>query len=404
MSYVANMRAMAGQNRWRLKTRERQELLDLAGNQCAICHRILVEHRAAVGQTTSIAEAAHMYPHSDRGERGDLASRPALVDHVSNVIMLCSNCHTLVDWNGVGGRLWPLEKLRRQKQEHEAWIAFQRSRGQITVAEQPKLSGIDWGQSISVQGQAYQLPWDERPGRLDSDFAQEWSADRDAVRCRSYAYAHTGDARHAWLRWLEARDGSAVGEQWRRELIDEATLLDKTLPQLPGLPPVLGMETPPGTPVAVVTALPSAVSILDRYRTTGVTGLAEGSIRVLFAGLPTLCAALSALHDAGVAHGALNPQAILVDRLGNLTLRDLGLATAKATTGQPTKNGDIRRLATIVYELLTGIPPLTGADGPPVPASLRNPAVPEQAADALTQALSGDIRDARSFARLLRKR
>jgi hypothetical protein len=110
------------------------------------------------------------------------------------------------------------------------------------------------------------------------------------------------------------------------------------------------------------------------------------------------------LHDARQAHGDLDPQSILVDSRRHLVLRDLGRATADETpAGQekPTKRADVRRLAAIIYELVTGVPPLTGDAGPPVPAALYNPAVSEQAEAALTQALTGDITDARTFARRL---
>ena len=228
---------------------------------------------------------------------------------------------------------------------------------------------------------------------------------------RSYAYAETGAARHAWLRRIDALDGSTAGGRWRGELADEASLLAVTLPQLPGLPRVLGLSPLAGRPFTLVTSLPSAVCLLDRYGPARVPGspgwaapLARESVRALISGLPTLCAALGALHDARRAHGDLDPRAILVDSRGHLVLRDLGRATADETpAGQerPTKASDVRRLATIVYELVTGVPSLTGDDGPPVPAGVYNPAVSEQVTAALTQALTGDITDARAFARRL---
>ena len=188
------------------------------------------------------------------------------------------------------------------------------------------------------------------------------------------------------------------------------------MPQLPGLPSVLGINPLANEPFALVTGLPSTVSMLTRYGAAGASGrvgltvMAEESVRALLAGLPALCAALGALHDTGLVHGTLDPAAILIGQRGDLVLRDLGHAATEssateANAGKPgryTKDDDVRRLAAIVYELVTGVPPLTGADGPPVPAALYNPAVAEQAATALTQALTGDIRDARALARCLR--
>lgn len=386
-------------------------MLKAAGYQCAICHRSFrkIDKLGKNGkpQTGYIAEAAHMYPHSDAGERGNPGERPLLVDDVSNIIMLCRNCHAWADYQGVGGKEFPLEDLRDLKREHEAWTAFMLSR--VSVAEQlakagsAGLSGFEAGQSACVRGKNYWLPADERAGRVDTTFLQERSPEGDAVLTRSYAYAETGAARHAWLRRIDALDGSRAADRWRRELADEASLLATRLPQLPGLPRVLGLSARAGEAFTLVTTLPSAVCLLDRYGPAGAP-LARESVPALLSGLPTLCAGLGALHNARLAHGALDPEAILVDPRGRLVLRDLGRATAVGTpAGQerPTKSADVRRLTAIVYELVTGVPPLAGDDGPPVPASAYNPAVPERAATALDQALTGGITDARALARRL---
>jgi hypothetical protein len=356
-----------------------------------------------------------MYPHSDRGERGIPGSRPPQVDDVSNIIMLCQNCHAWADYPGVGGEEFPLGDLRVIKREQAAWVEFMQSR--TSVAEQLAKAGraglpvTERGQYVSVWGKGYRLPLDNRPGRVDTAFLQELSPEGDAMLTRSYAYAETGAARHAWLRRIDTLDSSPTGSRWRGELADEATLLAVRLPHLPGLPRVLGLSPLAGEPFTLVTTLPSAVCLQDRYgsaRTPGSPGraapLARESVRALVSGLPTLCAALGALHDARRAHGDLDPRAILVDSRGRLVLRDLGRATADGTpTGQekPTRRSDVRRLAAIVYELVTGVPPLTGDDGPSVPAAVYNPAVSEQTASALTQALTGDITDARALARRL---
>jgi len=163
----------------------REELLRLAGYQCAICRRKLRKSDKVGGSTKDIADAAHIDPHSDLGERGDPAHRPSLVDDISNLIMLCPNCHRLVDWQGVGGRLFSVDKLRTIRREHEAWVAFKESRKnaclEFVAADRPALASVERGQSVSVQGQTYRLPWDERSDRVDTTFAREWSSQRDAV-------------------------------------------------------------------------------------------------------------------------------------------------------------------------------------------------------------------------------
>jgi HNH endonuclease len=405
MKYLANIPAMATATRMKIPKSLRDELVDLAGEQCAICHRMLREFDKESGKTKHIADTAHIYPVSDRGERGDPARRPVNVDDISNLVLLCPYCHRLIDWQGVGGRLWPIDKLLKHKREHEAWVTFQRARPPEEVSEErieTTLTGLEPGTAVSAGGQSYRLPWEPRPERLDGAFSQEWSPEQDAVRSQSYAYAETGEASHVWLRRVVSRNGSTTGARWRRELIDEASLLTGQLPRLPGLPDVLAVETTP-TEAIVVTTLPTTMSMQDAFG--GTAGKAAGEkVRALFSCLPTLCSALGALHDVGLAHGALDPATILVDKQGGLALRDLGYATQTSQTTGPAKSADVIALASIIYECLTGIPPLLGDDGPPVLATAHNPAVPADAASTLTRALAGDIADARAFARQLRSK
>jgi hypothetical protein len=390
---------MAAASRMKIPKSLRDQLVYLAGEQCAVCHRMLREFDEESGKSKHIADTAHIYPVSDRGERGDPSRRPANVDDISNLVFLCPYCHRLIDWQGVGGRRWPIDELRKIKREHEAWWAFQRARPSEDPGEhqqEPVLTGLEPGTAVVAGGQSYRLPWEPRPKRVDGAFGQEWSPGRDAVRSQSYAYAETGKASHAWLRRVATRDSSTSGADWRRELIDEASLLTGGLPRLPALPEVLAVETTP-TEAIVVTALPSTMSMQDIFGGTPGRAAAE-TVRVLFSGLSTLCAALGALHDAGFTHNALDPAAILIDKRGGLVLRDLGHATQSSTT----RANDVIALASIIYESVTGVPPLRGPDGPPVRASAHNPAVPEYAATALTSALTGDIEDARTFASQLR--
>jgi len=62
---------------------------------------------------------------------------------------------------------------------------------------------------------------------------------------------------------------------------------------------------------------------------------------------------------------------------------------------------DVMALARIIYEYVAGVAPLKGAEGPPVPASVHNPAVSEYASAVLARAMTGDIRDTRGLARQL---
>ncbi len=414
MSYRSNMPHMGGNRGPDVAEAVKRQIRGLAGDQCAFCHRSLYVIPEGTNERVYIGEIAHIFPSSPGGERSD-QERPAHVNAPGNLMPLCRNCHRMVDApSGVGGKIWTIDRLRRMKTGHEAWIALQAARPD-PVTQDPVEAALDVapGSAVPVDGHSFRLTaqaglstrFGLDPLRLDQYFREEWSLDGNAVRCACYAYAETGHSAHAWLRRAAFRSGSAVGERWRQVLADEVTLLAGGLPDLRGLPSLRALGSEP-TELVVVTELPTVVTVADRF---GGGGTAVEAVRALFAGLPQLCAALGALHDAGLSHGALDAMSIVVDKRGGLVLRDLGRAASGDADGsevgsegkRPGKPDDVMTLAAIVYRLVTGFAPLNGKDGPPVLASTHNPAVPDAAARALTEALTGGIQDPRAFARRL---
>ncbi|HEX5165520.1 MAG TPA: protein kinase [Thermomicrobiales bacterium] len=135
--------------------------------------------------------------------------------------------------------------------------------------------------------------------------------------------------------------------------------------------------------------------------------------------------ALDHAHERGVVHRDLHPGGIVLDRRGHVTVIDFGIAGAvedlipvsgdtetmsswfetpayvapEQATGQPAvPASDIYALGAIVYEMLTGEPPVSGTDArellasvlsetPPLPTE-RNPALPEGVNDVVMQALA----------------
>ncbi len=91
----------------------------LSGGCCAICRtKLVIPPEVEKDDDSIIGEMAHIHPQSPGGPR---ASAPfdGNRDHHSNLILLCGNHHKLVDDQENG---WPVERMRRVKSEHEAWV------------------------------------------------------------------------------------------------------------------------------------------------------------------------------------------------------------------------------------------------------------------------------------------
>ncbi|MFJ5774334.1 hypothetical protein [Streptomyces sp. NPDC093094] len=221
-----------------------------------------------------------------------------------------------------------------------------------------------------------------------------------------------GRPRFVWLRRVEAVDGGdraalAALSALRRE----NDLLGELAPR-PGLP-AAGVHRTLG-PRGALLCLPwpaaghraggPAPTLSETY---GQSGPLPGSL--LYRALPALAGladALDVLHRAGFAHRCLDPAAVLVVDGGALRLRDLGLAFRRPEPGEgpeahrapeqwhgdfrshlvgaPT---DVRQAASLVYRLISGVQPETGAV---VPVRVYAPAAPPSLERVLRAALDPD--------------
>jgi serine/threonine-protein kinase PknK len=119
-------------------------------------------------------------------------------------------------------------------------------------------------------------------------------------------------------------------------LADEAQSL--SLAASPRIPRIVGVgRVPPGVPHLVAGAAYLATEWVDGERLERAGKAAEGDfVRLAMAVARDIGEALSHLHQAGVAHGDLKPQNVIVQRRGqawHATLIDLGFAMAASGDG-----------------------------------------------------------------------
>lgn len=331
----------------------RRALFDAAGRCCTMCQRDLdIE-----GGTHHIGEMGHIAPSSPKGPRKGMA-RPAEVDGVGNLMLLCPSCHRTIDKEP---KLWPGEVLLAVKAEHEGWVAVEKARP--AREEEPEPEPLRLGESITVGRRTYEVVGVPQ---------EEWSTDRTAVKYQTYALALDGG--RVWIRRIVSQGSCPEVLRWRADLAGEVDLLTDGLP---GLPRPVAVDMSAGTAV-LVTETPSFTTMADFYDGRGRD---PETVRVLAAGLSDLCSGLRSLHARRLAHGHLRLDSIMADEGGRLRLRDVGRAIA--ADAEPAE--DVRRIAELVHLVVTGRPPV-----PLVSASVLNSAVPESLARALLRALSPD--------------
>lgn len=89
-----------------------------AGGRCEFdgCNKYLLEHypTETVG---NFAEQAHIYAFNEGGSRGKEPGRPESINSLSNLILLCPECHHLID--SVSPNDYSVETLKKFKEEHE---------------------------------------------------------------------------------------------------------------------------------------------------------------------------------------------------------------------------------------------------------------------------------------------
>jgi hypothetical protein len=126
-----------------ISAQTRKVLWARSGNQCAKCKIPLIAPDEVVkGNPAIVGQECHNVSRSPDGPRGSEGPRTAL-DGYDNLILLCANCHAVVD---AKPDLFPRTELQRIKDEHEAQVA-QRSSEPI----RPRLQVKDPREAIRLE-------------------------------------------------------------------------------------------------------------------------------------------------------------------------------------------------------------------------------------------------------------
>lgn len=103
----------------RVKDKIVLRLVGAAGGWCEKpdCPTGSLWHELPAGDAVRLAEVAHIVAASDEGPRGNEEIETEELVGFDNLILLCPNCHTIVDR---APEAFPVERMRQWKSEHES--------------------------------------------------------------------------------------------------------------------------------------------------------------------------------------------------------------------------------------------------------------------------------------------
>lgn len=107
-----------------VKPEVQRELWGRAGARCEFsdCNRLL--YKSPVTQEkVNLAEMAHIYSFSKKGPRGRgvFAAKPKCLNDVTNLMLVCHDCHKKIDQDKLGWR-YSADLLKRWKEDHETRV------------------------------------------------------------------------------------------------------------------------------------------------------------------------------------------------------------------------------------------------------------------------------------------
>ncbi len=91
-----------------------------SGNRCSQCKVGLTQDKSSVSASFTLGEQAHIVGEKENAARGRSSLTTDERNSYHNLILLCPNCHTVIDENEID---WSVERLHKIKSEHELWVS-----------------------------------------------------------------------------------------------------------------------------------------------------------------------------------------------------------------------------------------------------------------------------------------
>lgn len=111
-----------------------KKLYGASGGHCSKCKCELIYPETSFDKSVQLGEIGHIVALSDKGPRADSNITEDEINEYENLILLCPNCHELIDKQP---NSYPIEVLKTMKKEHEEWVSkkLDISMSNITNAE-----------------------------------------------------------------------------------------------------------------------------------------------------------------------------------------------------------------------------------------------------------------------------
>src|SRR5713101_5749324 len=110
------------------------------------CNRFLLEHSLTLAEG-NFGQMAHIVAFSREGPRGGTAGRPSSINDGSNLMLVCPECHKLIDDDP---ERWSVETLEKYKTRHEERIRHVTGLGPDLKTTVVQLKSRIAGQSVAI--------------------------------------------------------------------------------------------------------------------------------------------------------------------------------------------------------------------------------------------------------------